>query len=107
MGSSPGNKPSHGGNSYKIKSMVATVLSLVSVPRKKNPTEDETESRAYARAEQEQSDFEKAKGSVDEGPVYESKKRVVAVRPSGGRGDDGASYRKAREGGQPRWKGTE
>lgn len=27
MGSGPGNKPSHGGNGYKIGSMVATVLS--------------------------------------------------------------------------------
>lgn len=55
------------------------------------------ESRAYARAEQEQSDFEKAKGSVDEGrPVYESKKRVAA-RPY----DRGEEERwKAQEGGQ-------
>jgi len=40
---------------------------------------DGVESRAYARAEQEQSNLEKAKGSVDEGrPVYESKKRIAA-----------------------------
>ncbi|KYN20969.1 hypothetical protein ALC57_06877 [Trachymyrmex cornetzi] len=44
---------------------------------------------AYARAEQKQSDFEKAKGSVDEGrPVYESKKRVAA-RPYDGTGREG------------------
>lgn len=67
-------------------------------------------SRAYARAEQEQSDMEKAKRSVDEKrPVYESKKRVAA-RPynkmrgsgreqrAGGRGEG----QQAREGGQSR-----
>lgn len=76
MGSGPGNKPSHGGNGYKIGSTVATVLSLVSVSMLKRV------SRAYARAEQEQSDMEKAKRSVDEKrPVYESKKRVAAARP--------------------------
>lgn len=31
MGSGPGNKPSHGGNGYKIGSMVATVLSRLSL----------------------------------------------------------------------------
>lgn len=76
MGSGPGNKLSHGGNGYKIGSTVATVLSLVSVSML------ERVSRAYARAEQEQSDMEKAKRSVDEKrPVYESKKRVAAARP--------------------------
>lgn len=58
---------------------------------------DETEeSRAYARAEQEQSDFEKAKGSVDEGRlVYESKKRVAA-RPYDGTGAGGGKARDGR-----------
>lgn len=45
------------------------------------------ESRAYARAEQEQSDFEKAKGSVDEKrPVREQKARsCAAIRWHGGK----------------------
>lgn len=57
------------------------------------------ESRAYALAEQEQSDFEKAKGSVDEGrPVYESKKRVAAQPYDGTEGEEGKW--KAQEGGR-------
>lgn len=84
MGSGPGNKPSHGGNGYKIGSMVATVLSRLGLEARRDQ-----ESCAYARAEQKQSDFEKAKGSVDEGrPVYESKKRVAA-RPYDGTGREG------------------
>lgn len=98
MGSGPGNKPSHGGNGYKIGSTVATVLSLVSVSML------ERVSRAYARAEQEQSDMEKAKRSVDEKrPVYESKKRVAAARPYDemrGRGRGGEEGQQAREGGR-------
>jgi len=95
MGSGPGNKPSHGGNGYKIGSMLATVLSRLGLSEPgraaDRPAEkvgagggreggtDGVESRAYARAEQEQSNLEKAKGSVDEGrPVYESKKRIAA-----------------------------
>lgn len=68
-------------------------------------------SRAYARAEQEQSDMEKAKRSVDEKrPVYESKKRVAArpydeMRGSGrgrrggqGEGEERASRREREDG---------
>lgn len=100
MGSGPGNKPSHGGNGYKIGSMVATVLSRLGLEAR--PGRDR-ESRAYARAEQEQSDFEKAKGSVDEGRlVYESKKRVAA-RPYDGTGAGGG---KARDGRREREDGA-
>lgn len=53
MGSGPGNKPSHGGNGYKIGSMVATVLSRLGLEARAR------ESRAYARAEQEQSEASK------------------------------------------------
>lgn len=99
MGSGPGNKPSHGGNGYKIGSMVATVLSRLGLEARPGRGRG---SRAYARAEQEQSDFEKAKGSVDEGrPVYESKKRV-AVRPYDGTGRGEGGRWKAREEGQSR-----
>ncbi|KYN00330.1 hypothetical protein ALC62_08821 [Cyphomyrmex costatus] len=58
MGSGPGNKPSHGGNGYKIGSTVATVLSRLGLEARRDQ-----ESCAYARAEQEQSDFEKAEGA--------------------------------------------
>jgi len=79
--------------------MVATVLSRLGLEAR--PGWDQ-ESRAYARAEQEQSDFEKAKESVDEGqPVYESKKRV-ATRPYDGTGGKGDGRWKAREEGQSR-----
>lgn len=114
MGSGPGNKPSHGGNGYKIRSTVATVLSLVS----SRLGLDARVSRAYARAEQEQSDMEKAKRSVDEKrPVYESKKRVAArpydeMRGSGrgrrggrGRGRRGRAGARGRT--EPRRKETE
>lgn len=95
MGSGPGNKPSHGGNGYKIESMVVTVLSRLGLEAR--PGRGRGSRRAYARAEQEQSDFEKAKGSVDEGrPVYESKKRV-AVRPYDRRGRRERGMEGARE----------
>lgn len=52
MGSGPGNKPSHGGNGYKIGSMVATVLSRLGLEardRASRPRRDrETESRLRA-----------------------------------------------------------
>jgi len=123
MGSGPGNKPSHGGNGYKIGSMLATVLSRLGLSEPgraaDRPAEkvgagggreggtDGVESRAYARAEQEQSNLEKAKGSVDEGrPVYESKKRIAA-RPCDetdrrGRREVDARARGRRRGGKPR-----
>lgn len=54
MGSGPGNKPSHGGNGYKIGSMVATVLSRLGLGarldragRREEGT-DEVESRLRA-----------------------------------------------------------
>ena len=63
MGSGPGNKPSDGGHSYKSGATVVTVLSLcLSGSRFLLPTERwDAESRAYARAEQEQSEFKKQK----------------------------------------------
>ena len=104
MGSGPGNKPSHGGNGYKIGSMVATVLSRLGLGLE---ARRDQESCAYARAEQKQSDFEKAKGSVDEGrPVYESKKRVAA-RPYDGTGREGVVGEGARGRTEPRWRETE
>lgn len=81
MGSGPGNKPSHGGHSYKSGATVVTVLSLCpSVSVFLFPSERwDAESRAYARAEQEQSELEKQKDRDAQGrPVYESKKRVAA-----------------------------
>ncbi|KAG7199117.1 hypothetical protein KM043_018009 [Ampulex compressa] len=68
MGSGPGNKPSHGGHGYKAGAV--TVLSAL--------LSGGTEDRAYARAEQEQSEFKKQKDRDGGRPVYESKKRVAA-----------------------------
>lgn len=48
MGSGPGNKPSHGGNGYKIGSTVAYVLSLVSVSVSVSMLERAGESRLRA-----------------------------------------------------------
>ncbi|KYM79913.1 hypothetical protein ALC53_09618 [Atta colombica] len=106
MGSGLGNKPSHGGNGYKIGSMVATVLSRLGLGLE---TRRDQESCAYARAEQKQSDFEKAKGSVDEGqPVYESKKRVAARGHTMVRGEKGWwKMEGARGRTKPRWRETE
>lgn len=79
MGSGPGNKPSHGGNGYKIGSMVATVLSRLGLEARPR------ESRLRAGGA-EAKRLRKSKRSVDEGrPVYESKKRVAA-RPYDGTG---------------------
>ena len=105
MGSGLGNKPSHGGNGYKIGSMVATVLSRLGLGLE---ARRDQESCAYARAEQKQSDFEKAKGSVDEGrPVYESKKRVAARGHTMVRGEKGWwKMEGARGRTKPRWRET-
>lgn len=87
MGSGPGNKPSHGGRSYKSGATVVTVLLfslslsmflwlLVSVPFGALGRGESRLRAGGARAKR----VERAKGSGRDGqPVYESKKRV-AVR---------------------------
>lgn len=84
MGSGPGNKPSHGGHSYKSGATVVTVLSLCpSVSVFLFPSERwDAESRAYARAEQEQSELEKQKdrsGRAGATGIREQKARGCAA----------------------------
>lgn len=93
MGSGLGNKPSHGGNGYKIGSMVATVLSRLGLEAR------DRESRAYARAEQEQSDFEKVKDRSARGDRYTRAKSAWLCGHTMARG---RARWKAQEGGQSR-----
>lgn len=95
MGSGLGNKPSHGGNGYKIGSMVATVLSRLGLEARPR----ESRLRAGGAGAKR---LRKSKRSVDEGrPVYESKKRVTA-RPYDGTGKGGMEGARGRT--ELRWK---
>lgn len=96
MGSGPGNKPSHGGNGYKIGSMVATVLSRLGLEARPR----ESRLRAGGAGAKR---LRKSKRSVDEGrPVYESKKRVAT--PYDGTGKGGTEGARGRT--ELRWKET-
>lgn len=62
MGSGLGNKPSHGGNGYKIGSMVATVLFLISVSKHDRdetkrvaPTRGRSRSKATSKKQKDRS----------------------------------------------------
>lgn len=83
MGSGLCNKPSHGGHSYKSGATLATVLPLCRPFASRflfPPERWDAESRAYARAEQEQSEFKKQKDR-DAGAtgIREQKARGCAV----------------------------
>lgn len=91
MGSGPGNKPSHGGNGYKIGSMVATVLSRLGLEARERvaPTRGRSRSKAKLRKS-------KRIGRRGATGIREQKARgCAAIRRHGGGEGGGREMRKA------------
>lgn len=90
MGSGLGNKPSHGGNGYKIGSMVATVLSRLGLELRERVAPTRGRSRSKATSKKQEIGRRGATG------IREQKARGCAAIRWHGEGRDGRRKREDR-----------